>query len=725
MEEGPQACRNPGVNFGRGFVTLDVESEAMNNTQTASSQQHPDEEEPQEGKAWAVVQAGLLLLALGLAAAGLWLPEADLNAPSVASVLIVTEDAGDACPLSGVVLSYGEDVNADGVLQSTEREGSMPVCDGTRGHTGSPGANGLSVLMSSASLPPGEMCPEGGVTYQWGLDLNASGVLDEEEVLDASHLCSGTDGSPGASGPQGQDGVNGSAGQDGKNGTSSLLVSALPDAGVCPVGLLLHIGVDDGPESLANDGVLQSEEIDETVRICATDLRAGPLSDLSTGIADSFSPSCDAMNHIGGALYAAMVDGIHGCELHLFDDGWQTPQLVTDLNPSGDAQPGLHLGLHEGGGGADLVFDATGANGHRDLWAFNKTSMVPERLTADASGSTVDGGSTLVPWLDGHVLTRPGGVGLPWWTDGTPSGTMALDLHPAFSGGDALRQWSAGVQRMGLDLVTVSEEGLWMEAENAAGDVEPALIHADGTVQTFEVWASGSSSPANGVPVDQGIVVVGTTTEGRQLIHLDPDQPPRQITHLVRSSGQSPAFVGTTFGLMPLDGGLVFDAVLDGADASLWRWDASTDEVLRLSTTMMNPGDDMGPVEHDGRLWFSCVTMASGAEPCSTDGTVNGTHVHEMVAGWSGSLPRAAVSFLDGVAVLADDGNGTALHHLTSEGHALLHDPLPTGDADAGRYGGLLLDEQRLVFVAHDGTSGHEIHGWCHGSLTQAWIIWP
>ena len=468
----------------------------MNNAETTASQRQEEEEETQDGKAWAMIQAGLLLLALGLAAAGLWLPETDPNTASVASVLIVTEEAGEACPVSGVLLSYGEDVNADGVLQVTEREGSMPVCDGIRGNAGSPGANGLSVLMSSISLPPGEVCPEGGVAYQWGLDLNVTGVLEEEEVLDASHLCTGAEGSLGASGPRGANGVNGTDGLHGNHGTSSLIVSALPDASVCPVGLLLHIGVDDGEGGLAGDDVLQPAEVDETVRICATDLRAGPLSDLRTGIADSFSPSCDAMNHINGELYAAMVDGIHGCELHLFSDGWRAPHLVADLNPSGDAQPGLHLGLHDGGDHAAVLFDATGANGRHDLWALNGTGTAPVRLTADASGDTVDGDSTLVPWLDGYVLTRPGGVGLPWWTDGTPGGTVTLDLHPAFAGGDALRQWATGIHRMGLDLVAVSTEGLWMEAENVAGDVEPALIHTDGTVQTFDVWASGSSSPA-------------------------------------------------------------------------------------------------------------------------------------------------------------------------------------------------------------------------------------
>ncbi|DAC33067.1 MAG TPA: hypothetical protein D7I05_06940, partial [Candidatus Poseidoniales archaeon] len=108
----------------------------MNNAEISTSQRHQEEEETQDGKAWAVIQAGLLLLALGLAAAGLWLPETDLDTSSVASVLIVTEEAGEACPVSGVLLSYGEDVNTDGVLQATEREGSMPVCDGVRGNAG-------------------------------------------------------------------------------------------------------------------------------------------------------------------------------------------------------------------------------------------------------------------------------------------------------------------------------------------------------------------------------------------------------------------------------------------------------------------------------------------------------------------------------------------------------------------------------------------------------------
>ena len=43
--------------------------------------------------------------------------------------------------------------------------------------------------------------------------------------------------------------------------------------------------------------------------------------------------------------------------------GWHTPTLVADLNPTGDAQPGLHLGLTGADDDGILLFDATGANG--------------------------------------------------------------------------------------------------------------------------------------------------------------------------------------------------------------------------------------------------------------------------------------------------------------------------------------------------------------------------
>ena len=698
-------------------------------TQTQNgAQQHQQQrtDEVEESRAAAIAQALLIVLALGMGGAGLVLPLDGGGPTEPISMLIVTEDATEGCPGSGVLLTYGADDNQDGTLEAAETDGSTTICDGARGANGAPGTNGANVRMTTSTVPRGETCPEGGLAYAWGLDLDANGTLDANEVLETSSLCHGLQGADGASGQPGLDGHNGSDGADGQAGATALISSEQPDPGICPVGLLLHIGLDDGLDGVAEDGLLQSGEVDETVRICASDLRSGPLSDLSQGSANSLTNGCDAMAHLGDDLFVAMTDGTTGCELHRLASGWHTPTLVADLNPTGDAQPGLHLGLTGADDDGILLFDANGANGHRGLWAVSTTTLEATPLITDGAGATVDAGSMLIPWQNGHVLTRPGGVGLPWWTDGTVEGTMTLDLHPAIVDGPALQAWANGMLRIGIDLGLSDQHGLWLDAEDGSNDVEPVLIHPNGTVQPFDVWAAGSSSPASGIAVHTGIVVVGTTPEGRQLIHLDPAQPPRQVTHLVRSgSGQAPAFVGTAFGLMALGEKVVFDAVLDGADASLWAWNTSSDEVLRLSTTILNPGGDMVPIEHLGRLWFSCVIVANGSEPCSTDGTEDGTLMHELASGWTGSLPRVAAPFLDGIAVLADVGAGFALHHVDLNGTQPLHDPLPSGDADAGRYGGLLVDDDRVVFVAHDGSSGHELHGWSHGAMTQSWLIWP
>ncbi|HII97100.1 MAG TPA: hypothetical protein HA276_05355, partial [Candidatus Poseidoniaceae archaeon] len=66
-------------------------------------------------------QAALVLLALGLGAAGLFYPDLDIDGSSPASILLVAEDADGACPTSGVLLTFGEDDNEDGVLQDAER----------------------------------------------------------------------------------------------------------------------------------------------------------------------------------------------------------------------------------------------------------------------------------------------------------------------------------------------------------------------------------------------------------------------------------------------------------------------------------------------------------------------------------------------------------------------------------------------------------------------------
>ena len=114
------------------------------------------------------------------------------------SVLIKTEAeaAGDNCENGGVLISSGIDSDSDGVLSEEEVGTQEYVCNGTAGidgETGVDGETGLSVLVETAEEPPGENCENGGVAVHFGIDSNADGVLDEDEITEMEYICNGVD----------------------------------------------------------------------------------------------------------------------------------------------------------------------------------------------------------------------------------------------------------------------------------------------------------------------------------------------------------------------------------------------------------------------------------------------------------------------------------------------------------------------------------------------------
>ena len=669
-----------------------------------------------------------LVLALVLAAAGFVLPE-EVSTPS--TFLLHTSAAeGNECPAGGTRFASGVDVNANGVLDTSEEVNHVVVCDGLQGTNGAGGADGNDAapsLLSTTTIASGSTCPNGGVLLSWGGDGNGNGLLEPEELLGNETVCHGTAGMDGAQGGFGPTGANGADGADGAAGFTSLIEPRSVPTYVCSAGLVLVMGLDDGAGAgTRDDGVLHDDEVDHVLRLCDGPLAFGRVTDLTPGITDSFTSGCDAMTfgEDGKDLWAAMSDGATGCELYFVEDGWRPPVRVLDLNPAGDAEPGRMLGLTWDHAAARLFFDAVGEQGQRDLWAYDPISGQPARLTATAGMDTVDFTSRMVQWNGGRVVSQPGGAGLPWWTDGTVEGTHLLEDQPSLSDGEALGQWSQGMLRFARDVLISDGTDLWMEVEDASGEVEMLHIDANGTPTVHDIHPGTSSAPTSGVAIHGGVAVSATTIEGRQMVHLTAEAGPRIVTSLVRSNGQATEVVGDAFGTVAWNGLLLFDAVVDGADASLWRWNPDTDEVLPLSSSILAPGVDAKPVAHDGAVWFSCVTMGTGAEICSTDGSVAGTLVHELRAGWQGSAPSHLAPLGNGVAVLADNGSGAALHHVTIEGWGSLYDPWSSGDAEAGRYGSLIVGEDAVAFVAHDGATGHELHAWAHGGLTGTWTIW-
>jgi hypothetical protein len=79
---------------------------------------------------------GLVTLVIGGAAgearAQVFLLQGEQGPPGV-DVAVALRDAGDACPLSGVIIATGQDANGDGVLEPGEEQSERPLCADLQG----------------------------------------------------------------------------------------------------------------------------------------------------------------------------------------------------------------------------------------------------------------------------------------------------------------------------------------------------------------------------------------------------------------------------------------------------------------------------------------------------------------------------------------------------------------------------------------------------------------
>lgn len=105
-------------------------------------------------------------------------------------VNLVTLEAGDECATGGVKVQSGKDSNKNDTLDDDEIVMTKTVCAGTNGAQGVPGAKGTNGMVTIADVAEGgATCPSGGKAYHYGIDENASGVLDATEISDTQYVC--------------------------------------------------------------------------------------------------------------------------------------------------------------------------------------------------------------------------------------------------------------------------------------------------------------------------------------------------------------------------------------------------------------------------------------------------------------------------------------------------------------------------------------------------------
>ncbi len=193
-------------------------------------------------------------------------------------IATTAESPGGNCANGGQKMTIGLDngdgggTAFDGILQAGEVDSTVYICNGTNGSNGANGVNGFNSLILTVSESPGLNCLTGGIKINTGLDNGDGGGTPRDGILQTGefdagpfYVCNGSPGIQGTTGPQGPPGPQGSP------GFNSLVKITSESAGAhCTyAGIRVDSGLDNGDGGgTANDGILQSGEIDSTGYSC-------------------------------------------------------------------------------------------------------------------------------------------------------------------------------------------------------------------------------------------------------------------------------------------------------------------------------------------------------------------------------------------------------------------------------------------------------------------------
>ena len=622
------------------------------------------------------------------------------------------------CTEGGFRMHTGFDVNENGVLDASERQDTVTLCHGLRGlsgpqgATGGSGANATVQRLETTPLPLGNLsCPAGGVSVRTGLDLDGNGHLEEAEINTNTTLCNGLVG------------LDGQQGVDGLSGWSALVDKVPAPAYLCADGFVLRFGVDDGVNGgQEGNGLLEAEEVRETLNFCFSPLRSERITDLFIGTGNSMTSGCDAAAWMGGAnafLFAAN-DGTNGCELYRHDPASNTTEMVSDLSPTGDASPGRDLGMHAVGDGQRVVFDATDGVSGRQLWTSDGTANGTTPLgSVEASSPSV--------WAEGLVFRSPDGQRL--WTNGTVLtdwlNVPVWDLATRQAVGENL----SGLTAIGDAWFYATSTAVWFSAADQSGDVEPHRLGLDGQVTSWSINEFGSAQLTEMVAWDSELLAAASRGGVKQVLHLQDNGSHAWLTSISPSSGDTA--LGDGMGLHIIGDNLVYDAAVVSGQSRLWTTNLASGITLQLSAEILAPGAQVGVANTGTMLLFDCMTSTVGTETCITDGTPQGSRVLEdLTPGLMSTDIRGMAAIGEGWVVVADGvvngtNAGVLLWLTTAQGMRPVYDPWGGigNSSEAMTYGRLIVSDTQVWVICHDGQHGHEWHRWSHGELSDDWIV--
>ncbi|MEC8249041.1 MAG: hypothetical protein VX043_00815 [Candidatus Thermoplasmatota archaeon] len=654
-------------------------------------------------------------------------------------ILLRTEgrEADHICSAGGADILIGNDSNNNGILEEEEVTSTTRLCHGDSGFSGPPGATGAtgpsgesgysSLVITSVVENGNETCVFGGILISTGLDTNRDGNLAISEVIDEEYVCNGVMG------------INGNQGQDGSDGHSALVERLTPPAYLCSDGFILNFGVDNGAgEGLPDDGIMHEDEVVESLKICSEPLIYGPATDFSSGITNSYSNQCAnfAWSSAQSMVITAGSNGLSGCELWTSHGTEDSAELLLDINPGGgDSTPGLHLGFTSVNlGGEELwLFDAdSGVNG-RELWVSDLTPSGTLQLTG-YSGDGILSPSVHTEWMNGLIFSDSNFDFM--WTDGN---SMYNLFDAPFIGLDEQMILDSVQNKISSHSETnfaVDNSGLWFSGIHDDLGFEMHHLSNTGELISWDLNTFEDSSPSAILPFENTAVVVAEDgINGRQLVELGITGSHTWLTSMsLQSNGNPPTSVGENLGLNLLNDQIIFDAQITNVDPTVWSYNFTTGAVTELSSVIVAPSQLSAPVIQSSKIWFDCITATTAQELCVSDGTVDGTKmIHEFQPGMASAEIRGLVAVEGHLLIIANgEVNGLDTGHclwsidVVTLAANIVYDPW-TGvgnNSDAGTYGAMINSGELILFVADDGTSGHELHMWSPLSLTDEWLIW-
>ena len=437
---------------------------------------------------------------------------------------------GGHCAVSGSKIDAGLDINANGLLDANEVSSTQYLCSGTAGG----GANALVQMLDEAS---GANCAAGGKAIHVGLDANANGVLEPSEITNIGYVCNGSAGANGA---------NGTNGTNGSNGISSLIRIASEPAGAnCT-----YAGnqITSGPDTNAN-GALDASEVSTTNYSC----NGAPSADLNWVIVDDADSPKQVLRNTN---YLANGDA----------------QVVLTLPADADISIGEIVRINgAGAGGWKIAQNAGQAVYTKNLGGMggrNWTGHDPSGTGWMSVASSADG-NKLVAVAIGQIYTSSDS-GASWASSSGSNAAPVANWYSVASSAD------------GSKLVAVQYGGKIYTSSNGGGD-----------------WAPSSAPPANWVSV-------ASSAGGSKLVAV-------QYGGKVYTSSNGGADWAASSGSNPAPSGN-WISVASSADGGKVVVVSATGPIYTSSDSGASWAPSSGPNAAPAPNWLSVASSADGSK---------------------------------------------------------------------------------------------------------------